>query len=508
MYRLLIAEDEPLEREGLLHAVKRLCPEIGSAWTAENGREAIALAERFNPDICILDIKMPGIDGIEAARQIRERRGETQIIFLTAFDQFEYARDALRLGASEFLVKPAEDEEVATAVAKAAERLGELKAQGETRDELSRTLETLTPLAERQLMERLFVGGEDSLERIAALLGAREEAVILVVRLTPSLPERLDPVPGRMEARMRRLRRELSTVARGCGYLTIPWLAETELRLALLPEGEALFDGELSGRIEAELEEFRRRESVTLRGILTEKSSRAEELARWATEASATLEGRTCSPAILLRQGGVPSAQKGVDRYDLERRLLVSIRRGRAEEVRRLGDRLLEQAEGDAEGVRMLREELTYLAHALRVPAVGLQESPGYREQFLMALEELRRRHLGSVPLELSPVVRRVRKHIDHHYMEELTLELLARTAAVSEFYLSRLFKRETGQTVVGYITERRLAAARELLSEGVLSVKEVSARSGFADPSYFSRVFSRREGVSPSDFRRQRIAP
>lgn len=504
MYRLLIAEDEPLEREALLEAVHRHCPGLEEARSAENGREALSIAESFDPDICILDIKMPGIDGIEAARRIRERKAETQIIFLTAFDQFEHARDALRLGAAEFLVKPAEDEEVVAAVEKAAERLRELREQGESREELSRTVELLTPLAERQLMERLFMGGEEALERIATILGSRKEAALLVAKVTPSVAEQLEPVPGRMAARMRRLQQELRRIARSCGYRTLPWQSGAELRFALLPGEDASVDGELPGRIEGALAEYRRRESVTPRALLTGRSPQARELARWASQASAALDRNNSRAPLLLIHDLSPGEQGEADRYDLERRLLMAMRRGRSQEVRALGVRLLKEAEGEG----MLQEQLAYLAHALRVPGVSLEGSAGDGERFLTALEELRRRHAEGGAMELSPVVRRVREHIDHHYMEELTLELLAAVAAVSEYHLSRLFKRETGQTVVGYITERRLQTARELLSEGLLSVKEVSARSGFGDPSYFSRVFTRKEGVSPSDFRRRRGAP
>ncbi len=505
MYRLLIAEDEPLERDGLLQAVERLSPEIGETRLAENGRQAVTVAEEFGPDIAILDIKMPGIDGIEAARLLRERNPEMQIIFLTAFDQFEYARQALRLRATEFLVKPAADEEVAEAVGKAMASLRELREAGASQEELSRTVELLTPLAQRQLMEKLFLGDEESLERVGALLGSRQEAALLVLRLAPRAVEQLSPVPGRMEARLRRLQSAVHRIARTCGYEILPWRQGSELRVALFPGDHALLEGDLFDAVEKGIADYSRREAVTARGILTETSSQASQLARWATEASMSLE-RQGSQVKLLSTLSQARSEKD-DRYALERSLLGELRRGDGEEVRRVGEQLLAAADSP----RMLAERLTYLAHALRVPAISPGEEFGQgrdRELFLRGLEELRRRYQDNGFEELSPPVRRAREHIDHHYMEELTLESLAELASVSAYHLSRLFRRETGKTVVGYITDRRLAVARELLAEGRLSVKEVSARAGFGDPSYFSRVFTRKEGVSPSDYRRQRITP
>lgn len=507
MYRLLIAEDEPLERAGLLEAVERLSQDIEEVRVAENGRQALLLAEEFEPDIAILDIKMPGIDGIEAARQLRKRKPATQIIFLTAFDEFEYARQALRLRATEFLVKPAADEDVAAAVKKAVANLQELKEADESQEELSRAVELLTPLAQRQLMEKLFFGDGESIERVSTLLGSREEAALLVMRLSLPVAEQLSPVPGRLEARLRRLQGAIDRMVKSCGYESLPWRQGGELRLALFPKDSRRLDGELFAMVEAGLAEFKRQEEVTVQGILTERSPRAEDLARWATEASMSLARQSGQGELLSILS--PGERRSDDDYDLERAILGEIRRGNGEEVRRLGEQLLTGVQRPG----MLAERLTYLAHALRVPAVPVGEElfrGRERELFLGTLEELRKRYeeRDSGEQELSPAVRRAREHIDHHYMEELTLESLSEVASVSAFHLSRLFKRETGRTVVGFITDRRLRVARELLSEGDLSVKEVSARAGFADPSYFSRVFTRREGLSPRDYRRERLTP
>lgn len=505
MYRLLIAEDEPLEREGLLNAVERLSPEIGEIRVAENGRQAVELAEEFGPDLAILDIKMPGIDGIEAARRLRQRNPELQVIFLTAFDQFEYARQALRLQAAEFLVKPAADEEVADALRKAAHTLGERREADASQEELSRTVELLTPLAERQLIEKLLLGDEKSLESVAALLGSRREAALLVLRLTPSAAEQLSPVPGRREARLRRLQSAIHSITRRGGYEILPYSRGSELRIALFPGEGASNDGEIFDAMEKGIAEYARQEGVTVRGIITEASSRASVLARWATEASIILERNDSQEALLSHLS--EDRPLGDDHYALERALLGVLRRGDGEEVRRVGEELLSTAESP----RMLAERLTYLAHALRVPAIAIGEEFGQgreRELFLRGLEELRRRYQERGFEELSPPVRRVKEHIDHHYMEDLTLESLAKVASLSAYHLSRLFRKESGRTVVGYITERRLSVARDLLSEGTLSVKEVSARAGFADASYFGRVFARAEGVSPGEYRRERITP
>lgn len=505
MYRLLIAEDEPLERDALLE-VLRDSPVVGEVRAVENGRQAVDLAESFDPDICLLDIKMPGLDGMDAARAIRSRKESVQIIFLTAFEQFEYARQALRLRASEFLVKPAEDREVLDAVGRAARTLGSLELAGGNREELHRRLEILTPLAQRQLTERLFAGEEDALPRLSELIGSRREVRALLLRLRPPVREQVNPVEGRQRGRMRRLQSALLAAARECGYHGVASLGPSELRLALLPREERVEEALLTQLAES-LAEFRRREGAIPRGILTPPTSSSGELTGWVTRASLALGEDVTGEGLYQLDSVERRGCSDGEEYELERDLLAEIRRGEAERIRELGQRLLRLGSSR----KLLGERLAYLSHSLRLRGLEIPEEHSgttIGEAFLSALEELRRRHHEGTRVESSPAVERTREYIHRHYMEELTLDRLAETAGISEYHLSRLFKRETGKTVVSYITDERLRIARELLAEGSLSVKEVSARSGFGDPSYFSRVFLRREGVSPTDFRRRGVTP
>jgi two-component system response regulator YesN len=122
-FRLLIADDEELERRAIrriLSSVEDMEIELREA---SNGREAVEIAEGFRPDIALLDIRMPGMNGIEVARVLRRGDPGIRCVFLTAFESFDYAREALRLGVDEYLLKPAEPEAVRETVRRAVERL-------------------------------------------------------------------------------------------------------------------------------------------------------------------------------------------------------------------------------------------------------------------------------------------------------------------------------------------------------------------------------------------------
>jgi len=117
----LVADDEPLLREHLCAQLAQAWPELRVVAEARNGREAIEAAEALSPDVCFLDIHMPGLNGIEAARAIGTRGTQPALVFVTAYEQ--YAVQAFERGAIDYLIKPFEPERLAETVARLRERL-------------------------------------------------------------------------------------------------------------------------------------------------------------------------------------------------------------------------------------------------------------------------------------------------------------------------------------------------------------------------------------------------
>jgi len=123
--RILVADDEQLERRALCTILSTLPGHTLELLEASNGRQAIKLAESAAIDLAFLDIRMPGLDGLQVAHQLRSICPEVHIVFVTAFDHFDYAREALRLGVDEYLVKPASSEEVLGTTTRVLERIEE-----------------------------------------------------------------------------------------------------------------------------------------------------------------------------------------------------------------------------------------------------------------------------------------------------------------------------------------------------------------------------------------------
>ena len=127
MYQILVAEDESLERKVLCKTLRKHFGDLCLIHEAKNGREAVEQFLIHRPQVAILDIEMPGVSGLEAARQIRESGHPCMILFLTAFDKFSYAREAITLRALDYLHKPCQEQELILTVEEALhlyDRLG------------------------------------------------------------------------------------------------------------------------------------------------------------------------------------------------------------------------------------------------------------------------------------------------------------------------------------------------------------------------------------------------
>lgn len=123
MLRVLVVEDEELIRRGIVLAVDWAALDCVVVGEAANGEEALEAVARCAPDLIITDLKMPRMDGLEMLRRLREQGNEAHVIILTAYDSFEYAQTALRLGAVDFLLKPFHDGDLEEAVTNLRRRL-------------------------------------------------------------------------------------------------------------------------------------------------------------------------------------------------------------------------------------------------------------------------------------------------------------------------------------------------------------------------------------------------
>ncbi len=167
IYRLLIADDEMIERAVLYKTLKSRFGENCEIYQAENGREAVRIHEEHQIQIAILDIEMPGINGIRAAEKIRETDRDCCIVFLTAFDEFSYAKKAITVRALDYLLKPYEESELLLVVEEAMRIVCEREAAAESK--------TAVQNGEGELLENLEEGiGESEYEKNSETAGGQD----------------------------------------------------------------------------------------------------------------------------------------------------------------------------------------------------------------------------------------------------------------------------------------------------------------------------------------------
>ena len=167
MIRLLIADDERLEREALVEMVTRRFVEHEIVLEeAENGRKAADTAILWGADLILMDIEMPGMNGLDAARAVRAQRPGCRVIFVTAYSLFQYAHEAVHLGACDYLLKPVDPDELEASIRRAIRQI-----------ETERKLEALAPIQQEQEPEAPAApqeeGGDESSQNALVMAHVR-----------------------------------------------------------------------------------------------------------------------------------------------------------------------------------------------------------------------------------------------------------------------------------------------------------------------------------------------
>ncbi len=167
MYSILIADDEEYERKALMKIIGQSCKEISFIYEASNGIMALEMWNNYHPDIIFLDIKMPGKTGIEVVKEIRQTDKEQVCVFLSAYNYFSYAKEAVSLGVNEYLLKPTENQTVAKLIKKLTEQLEEKKSQKLALEEKEKTIQELTSIIENSITQQF--NSEEKTEPLPAI---------------------------------------------------------------------------------------------------------------------------------------------------------------------------------------------------------------------------------------------------------------------------------------------------------------------------------------------------
>ncbi|MBR5359351.1 MAG: response regulator, partial [Lachnospiraceae bacterium] len=183
MYKILLADDEGIVIDSLKFIIEKNFPDSCLIESARTGRKVIELAESFRPDIAFMDIQMPGINGIDAMKEIREANKTTVFIVMSAYDKFDYAKEAINLGVLDYLNKPVEQPKIVEVLKRAMKQVDEEKERRSQDLLIKEKLETVVPIIENNMIyTALFQDDYDEeLENFRNLLSIDKDYGFIIV---------------------------------------------------------------------------------------------------------------------------------------------------------------------------------------------------------------------------------------------------------------------------------------------------------------------------------------
>ena len=525
MLKVLIADDE----ERICKLIQILAPwqALGMevCATASNGIEALDLIRSKKPDILITDIRMPGCDGLTLISRARELQPDLEMIIISGYAHFEYARTSIQCGVSDYLLKPINKAELEASLRKCARRCHsrhssrlEREQLIERKGDLSRLRRALAQdmtdgrLAEitLEVLEQtyhFYAQKTDSVQVFLLRICAQEDAIT-----GDALKILQDRFLSIFTADLQPLCHDFLLVFRetgGCGIMSFDGGQKQNIRKALrrcLSQMEA--EQNLYGTV---------RSSIALG-----TAENLVDLSRSYQNAAMTVMERLTEGTGKLLEGiPAPSSlptQSILDRYSR------SIKQAADTLNISAADAALEQMRRSALEVRDVRSrELIFLVHTaadLFTATLALEDRENILHrldsrvdrcstvpELFAELEKLQRKlmneALESRQAEQFRPIRLAKQYIHEHFSDPITLEEVAEAAGFSGSYFSTYFKKETGMGFNQYLTQSRISEAKFLLRDTDLSIAEICRRVGYQDVKHFNRLFHRDADLTPGEYRK-----
>ena len=518
MYNILTCDDEQIAIDSLQFIFKKNFEGEINLFSASSGPDALQIVNREKIDIIFMDINMPGMTGLETISCIMNLKPETVIIVISAFDKFQFAQEAMNLGAFKYITKPV-NRNIVIQTARAAMNLVDEK-RGKLSDnlEIQKKLDTVSPMVESDFIYSVvFNQKNEDLSPYLEYFGIQEMKYCFTCIEVPSLEKNSQPDTY---FKIRKIVNEHASCIMGSFMVN---------RIVLF------FSFPKTGTSSAEINEtlgdiFTILSMNISRGIRAGVSRIFEELA----------ELSDCYNEALSTLNQTPS-DGGFLFFTDNNENKISPAAVSQEEISALSERLLNRLRiGDGAGVQYLAGSYTDSLFAVGTPldkirfsvleiiinaknyakeaapnfddsafdnsfsTLSSSTSPDEIQNYLKTMLGICASAIQSgKSRKENPVIKKAYAYINLHISENFSLEDVAESVGVSHFYLSKLFREETNETFINYLTDQRLDKAKQLLQETDLSVKEITSSCGYNDQNYFSKLFKNKFGVSPTDFRR-----
>lgn len=483
MYTLLIVDDEEIEREGMAQFIPWDSYEIKVVSTARNGAEGLEKIAKFRPDLAIVDIKMPVMNGIEMIRQAKEQYPDMTFVVLSGYGDYEFTSQAMELGVRHYILKPCDESKMIPVLNKAFAELEEARKKNARSEKLETEARLLKPYAREQLFRDLLLGkaqASSGARQLVDELGGEQRMVLL------------------LDFRLK------------CGFDSLERYVVGNMLGDLLPDGtllmttgvdrdvlvlaDAMAESSVETAVQVLKKEFKRFETLPMLSSASRTGTLAElsVLFRQAQELL-QLNMDENEPALLRpsRNAALPETVNEI--FDLE-----ALRQtGSYEEL--LQELAFSFAKMEAKDYRpQQRQKLCELAWKLLFEDKAAPEAslPAWADALTAAWNhpqpDARSREIFLAIYENLPE-------------PEFSLQTIAQQRLfMSEDHLRRIFSQMTGNRFSAYLEHCRITQARRLLEfQPDMKISRLAELVGYPlDGQYFSKVFRKICGVTPTEYR------
>ncbi len=528
MYRIMLADDEGIVLDSLKMIIEENFPGECQIETAKTGRAVIELAESFRPDVAFMDIQMPGINGIDAIREIQKINSGIKFIVLSAYDKFDYAKEAINLGVLEYLTKPFTARKITETLGKALHEV-ETKRKKRSDDlKIREKMETVTPIIENGfvyaiMFQEYFAEEVDNYKQLLGLDADYGCMLALMVGDEQHGGRMVNAVGAGVRTQMNyaKVRELLKETFPGC---VVGSVISNKIPVFLpMAAGKIEYEERISMiDVCRELNrQLRRVTDITFRIGIGSVRKLKEGMESY-EEALKALANSTGSVAHV---DDLPIQCRYDEEYplELEKELFDKLRDGKCEECERAAgeyfDWMLASYDEKNMSVRLKTLEFVLFAEHEAYQNGGMTYHFEEREKYLSTVmlaeknSDLKSwfvKKFGDACRNMvtrkeeheNQLVVKAQNYIQENFQKDLSLDEVSRQLDLSSYYFSKLFKEETGRNFVEYVTELRITKAKELLKQEDRSMKEICASVGYGDPNYFSRIFKKHVGVTPTEYR------
>jgi len=518
MFKLLVADDEAAIRRGIVAMLGRALTSEDIAFIeASNGEQALELCHTEAPDLIISDIRMPGCDGLDFIRRLRMNANSPDVIIISGYEDFSYAKTAISLGVKEYVLKPVKKQEFVAMVSGYMQRIKESRHRKGQEVDHHISVHRAEEALRRSLMLELLdasdaVHARHSLEQLKDLNIYMNNGLLLSVAL---------------QIRLTGDNEDYITIAvRNIAGEALQELGLTDVKIVDCGSGilAFLYHGQKGDSLLADVKNSLNRILILLKQYLKaevfagvgepvfggEALSKSFQTAKQALLCKVFGQGGSLQYFERLPDGGnaprpdfdklFPNADAFTESkvialfdnilFSKPSRSSMSALQSTHRSLERYVNKKLAAFNYAANPIRQIyRLEMMWDPQQLR------RETAAYVK---WAAEYLREQPGGSGSILLSEIIRYVRSNAAN----EINLNLVARQFSRSPSYLSTLFKRETGLSFTELLTTERMKLAREILEDTHIPVAEVSILCGYVNPKHFSSVFKKAFGESPAAFR------